>query len=80
MATVKPLPARVRAFDPTATTDEEKGLDLRGNVSFHKLGVAHFNGNTQVFVDHRQEGVQKWNEKVLNYTLENKYRIIIQTC
>ena len=47
------LPVRVRAFDPTATSEEEAALELHQNVSFHKLGIAHFNGNTQVFVDHR---------------------------
>ena len=45
---------RVRAFDPTATPEEEAALELHQNVSFHKLGIAHFNGNTQVFVDHRE--------------------------
>ena len=45
---------RVRAFDPTATGDEEAELQLHQNVSFHKLGISHFNGNTQVFVDHRR--------------------------
>ena len=45
---------RVRAFDPTATPEEESALELHQNVSFHKLGIAHFNGNTQVFVDHRE--------------------------
>ena len=64
MATVSHVP-RVRAFDPTATRAEEEGLDLHKNVSFHKLGVAHFNGNTQVFVDHRHEKIQRWTEKVL---------------
>ena len=47
---------RVRAFDPTATGDEEAELELHQNVSFHKLGISHFNGNTQVFVDHRYIG------------------------
>ena len=56
----------MRAFDPTATGEEEAALELHQNVSFHKLGIAHFNGNTQVFVDHRKV----WHTQ-LHYT-ENK--------
>ena len=54
MVTLDERTYRVRAFDPTATPEEEAALELHQNVSFHKLGIAHFNGNTQVFVDHRE--------------------------
>jgi hypothetical protein len=44
------LGCRVRAFDPT--TEPPANTEHHPNVTFHKIGIAHFNGNSQVPTTH----------------------------